>query len=68
LCQIPLIWTAYYSFLILGGSDLAKHMNAKVGPSQGPSGEVAETNCFASALKKSNAELKRPRAGLSVFY
>lgn len=45
--------------LFVGGSCLAQHMNAKVGPCQSPSSGAEETDCFASALKKSDSQLNQ---------
>ena len=44
---------------LLCSSCFAQHMNAKDGPCQTPSSGAAETDCFASALKKSDADLNQ---------
>jgi uncharacterized protein YecT (DUF1311 family) len=47
------------SFLFVGSSGLAQHMNAKDGPCQSPSSGAQETDCFASVFKKSDTELNQ---------
>ncbi len=54
-------WGAWLicGLLLAASPCLAQHMNAKDGPCQGPSSGAEETDCLASALKKSDSQLNQ---------